>query len=445
VPPGEAGAGDREDLCRLLVRCARLEALGLARFAEPNHRRRLAGLPDDPFFPGQWALQQVGMPAAWEIAAGADLTVAVVDSGIRPHPDLLANLVQGYDFEDGDADPTDRTVGFSHGTQVAGVIGAAGNNAMGVAGVLWSVRIMPVRAFDSQGFGSTFDIANAIRYAAGLENSSGALPAEAARVINLSFASDSPTQVEEEACEAARAAGALLVAAAGNDGRARAQYPAAYPAVLAVAATGIDGKVTSYSNSGGWVDLAAPGGTGSQGVRVPGVDGAGQFTYPLVSGTSFSAPHVAGVAALLFGLRDMTPAEAEEVLLATAIDIGAPGRDDRSGAGIVDAYAAARAALDLEAPILHPFETVRVRLLAWPSLAVVREAATSETEAFDFGFGDVAAGEYVLEAGTDRNFDGILDGPGEVYGRWRDGGGGEVLAVVAGAARTDLDFAIAPR
>ena len=355
----------------------------------------------------------------------------------------MPNLVPGYDFQQRDDDPTDTNPNFSHGTQVASVVGAAGNNATGVAGVLWQVRVMPVRAFDAAGFGTSFAIANAIRYAAGLPNSSGGEPAEAARVINLSFAANEPTASEEAACVDARNAGAILVAAAGNQGRTQSYYPGAYPSVLAVAATDRAGGVTDYSNAGPWIDLAAPGGTFGDGVRTCGVDRNGQFIYVAVNGTSFAAPHVAGVAALLLCLRDEAPETIEQLLRETARDIGAPGRDDRAGFGLLDAGAAVTALLERPVPVLFRLEEVYVRLRHWPAGAPALEAATSEITTFDFSFLDVAPGEYVLEAGTDRNFDGVLDGPGEVYGRWSDENG-EVLTVVPGA-RTDLDFVIAPK
>jgi len=435
--------GGERSLCGLLAVCARLQAEGFARLAEPNYVRRLAGFPSDEHYGDQWGMEQIRAPAAWEHATAADGVVALVDSGIRPHPELAASLLPGWDFVDGDADPTDEALHFSHGTQVAGVLGAAGDNGVGVAGVLWSVPILPVRAFDASGFGTVFTIAHAIRFAAGLENDSGTVPERAAKVLNLSFASGTPTQIEEEACDAARAAGVFLLAASGNQASTSVRYPAGYASVVAVGATARDGSVADYSNRGPWIAIAGPGGTSEEGVRTTGRNSQGEFTYPFVSGTSYAVPHVAGVAMLVCALRPgSTPDEIEAILVESAQDIGEAGRDDGSGAGLVDAHAAALRALEAARPLVIPFEIVSVRLLRLPLRDVAMAAVTSDLAGFSWSLEGVRPGQYVLEAGTDRNFDGVLSGPGELYGQWNDG---EPLVVTAGQNRPDLDFAIAPR
>jgi len=443
--PVVAAADEFGALCELLTCCARLEADGLVRYAEPNYRRRLTDLPDDPLYGSQWGLEQVRAPAAWEHVVSTSLIVAVVDSGIRQHPDLVDQLVAGYDFEGGDDDPTDTSTKYSHGTQTAGVIAASGNNGAGVAGVFWDGRLMPVRAFDAAGFGTSFNISNAILFAAGLANSSGTVPSTPAVAINLSFASTIGTQAEEDACDAARAAGLFLAAAAGNESSAIVRYPAGYGSVMGVAATAIDGAPASYSNHGDWIDIAAPGGTRANGVRTTGIDSGGQFTYPFVDGTSFASPHVAAVGAMLMGLQSLTPAEVEQTLVDTARDVGDPGYDTRTGHGILDAYAAVLAVLALPPPVLIPFEPVRVRLLQLPQGQVVFSALTTDAEQLQWTLGPVGAGHYVLEAGTDRNFDGDISDAGEVFGRWTDGQGGEVLVVDPGAEPPVLDFTIGPR
>jgi len=429
---------DFRGLCDLLARCARLEAEGLVRWAEPNQLRRLAGLPDDPYFPEQWALAQVRAPAAWDLATTTDAIVAIVDSGVRAHPDLVDNLVSGWDFEANDDDPTDPTPGFSHGTQVVGIIGATGDNATGVAGVLWSAKLMPLRAFDTSGYGTSFDIANAILFAAGLDNESGTLPAEPASVVNLSFASTISTLVEEDACDRARAAGLFLCAASGNQGSTAVRYPAGYAAVVGVGATDSAARRAAYSNYGSWVDLVAPGGTRGAGVVTTAVLGSDQFGYLAVDGTSFASPHVAAVAALCRGLVPLTPAETEQVLLDSAQDIGAAGPDVQTGYGIVDAYRAALLALQQPPPPLYPYEEIEVRLLTEFTGTVVTSIRTDAAQGLAWTLPAVPAGRYILEAGTDRNHDGILSGPGELYGRWHDGEGADTL--FASEPRSDLDF-----
>ncbi|MDH3592823.1 MAG: S8 family serine peptidase, partial [Planctomycetota bacterium] len=408
--PGFAGA------CALLARCARLEADGLARYAEPNMLRRLAGRPSDPRYDEQWALEQIRMPDAWEIKTDATLVVAVVDSGIRMHPDVVANLVAGYDFVDDDQDPTDATRSFAHGTQVVSVLAGVANNGIGVAGVCWSARVMPVRSFGTSGFGTAFDIANGILFAAGRDNASGTVPAEAARVINLSFAASTPTQSEEDACIAARGAGILVIAAAGNDSSSNVRYPAGYASVLAVAATTIAGTPASYSNRGRWIDIAAPGGTRTQGVLVAGVGTGDMFDYIAVNGTSFASPAVAGVAVLALCVRDMTVDELEQLLLDNARDIHVAGDDERTGRGLLDAYAVLLGASNTEPPILGPFEPVTVQLRQHPSGAVFQVATTDRDAGLTWTFPMIPAGMYRLEAGTDRDLDGRLDEPGEVFG-----------------------------
>jgi serine protease len=443
--PAPRADAEVDRLCVLLARCARLEADGVARFAEPNYLRRLAATPDDPLYGEQWGMEQIRAPAAWELQTDADVVVAFVDSGIRMHPELVSRLVPGYDFRDDDADPTDLTVTYSHGTQVAGVIAAAGDNGVGVAGVVWNGKVMPVRAFGTSGFGVAFDIANSILFAAGLDNVSGTLPATPARVINLSFASGVPTQIEEDACDAAVAAGALVVAATGNDGRSDIQYPAGYASVLAVGATTINGTAASYSNYGSWLDLVAPGGTAANGIRTTGVNAFGTYTYPEVDGTSFAAPHVAGVAALVLAAAPATTvAELRQILIATAQDVGDPGLDERHGHGIVDAYRALLAALGVESPLLIPGETVTVRLIDEPAGTIAFSVTTTQAAGLFWTMENVSAGTYRLIAGTDRDFDGEIDDAGEVAGAWTDGEGGEVLTIGDGAV-PDLDFAIAPR
>ena len=442
APEAEA-AGEFAALCRLLSRCARLEAAGLVRYAEPNYYRRLAATPDDPLRSSQWGLDQVRAPAAWELIDSTNLIIAFVDSGVRQHPDVVDNLVPGWDFEEDDDDPDDPTPNFSHGTQVAGVLAAKGNNGIGVTGMLWNARLMPLRAFDSAGFGTAFDISNAILFAAGEPNESGTVPAELPTALNLSFASSIPTTAEEDACIAARAAGVFLCAAVGNSGTVSTRYPAGYDSVMAAAATTIDGDAASYSNFGNWIDISAPGGTSGNGVRVPGVVSGGGFGYPFVNGTSFSCPHVVAIATMCRSVATLTVDEVWQILISTARDIDSEGYDPRTGFGIVDAYHAVLAALGQTAPVLIPFEEVTVRLLRAGELSVLMSATTTQTEMLAFSFVGVPPGSYLLEAGTDRNLDGDITDAGEVFGRWQDGDGGDVLEVAG--SLSGLDFTIQPR
>jgi len=425
-------------LADVLVRCARLEARGIVRYAEPNEIRQLAALPDDPLLPDQWGLEQIHAFAAWDITTTSDKIVGIVDSGIRAHPDLAGNVIPGYDFQDNDDDPTDPTPNFSHGTEVAGVIAAVADNGRGVAGVLWTGRVMPVRAFDTAGFGTSFSISNAILYAAGLPNASGTLPAVPASVINLSFASTAFAMAESDACDQARAAGLFLCAATGNQGSTAVRYPAGYASVVGVGATTEEGQRAPYSNYGSDVDLVGPGGASGGGVVTTGIVAGDQYDYPFVSGTSFASPHVAAVAALCMGLAPLSPDQVESILLSTAQDVETAGVDLETGHGIVDAYKAALAALGQPPPVYIPYEEIEVRLLRPGNGALVASTRTNDALGFAWEIPSIPSGRYLLEAGTDRNHDGNLSGPGELYGRWGDG---EVLVV--DGPREGLDFAIA--
>lgn len=246
-------------------------------YAEPNYIvRPTATVPNDKYYPLQWHYPLINLPQAWEISTGTDAIVAVIDTGVLlAHPDLQGQLLPGYDFIsdpamalDGDGidnnpnDPGDGGQGNSsifHGTHVAGTIAAATNNDIGVAGIAWNARIMPLRAL-GKGGGTLYDIDQAIRYAAGLSNDSGTLPARRADIINLSLGGGGYSRSEQDVVTQARNQGVIIVAAAGNDAGATPYYPASYDGVVSVSDVGIDKTLAPYSNYGPDVDVAAPGG-----------------------------------------------------------------------------------------------------------------------------------------------------------------------------------------
>lgn len=332
----------------------KLAGVGSVEVAEPNRYRFTSVVPNDPRYAEEWGLPKINAPQAWDSTTGsASVVVAVVDTGADlSHPDLVGNLVPGYDMVDLGTNPTPpagwRFEGdFSgrdgvpadevgHGTHVAGTIAAVSNNALGVAGVAWQCKIMPVKALTRlvriadgavSGTGSSADVAAAIRYAA--DNGASA--------INLSLGSSSSTTVEANAVAYAVGKGVVVVAAMGNDGSGNPSYPAAYPDVVSVGAIDSAEKKASFSQTGSHIDVVAPG----VGIlsTVPG------GTYGTKSGTSMATPHVAGVAALIRSVKPTaTVAEVTDILRTTAKPLRDVATDpipnDRYGWGLVDAAAA---------------------------------------------------------------------------------------------------------
>ncbi|MFE7629396.1 S8 family serine peptidase [Kocuria sp. NPDC057446] len=380
-------AGELLGAEELAILTGALEEDPAVEYAEPDHLAGIAAVPDDPYYAtSQWNLQPVpaglGLPGAWDRATGSGQTVAVVDTGITPHPDLDANVLPGHDFvslhaggvqpghsRDGDGwdpDPRDegdyagpgecgigaaaRTSSW-HGTHTAGIAAARGNNATGVAGVAHGAKLLPVRALGACGDGYVSDIAVAIAWAAGEDVDGVPANPHPATVVNLSlgFLSSTCPASLQDGIDRALARGTSVVAAAGNHDRdARTESPANCRGVIAVAATTAHGARAGYSNWGR-VTLAAPGGdparqilsTADAGSSRPG---GGTYTYKY--GTSMASPTVAGVVALVRETDpSLSPAQVKEVLAATARPLpgACPGG---CGAGLVNPRAAvARATL----------------------------------------------------------------------------------------------------
>lgn len=274
----------------------------------------------DPRLPEQWALTAIGVEAAWSVTRGSGVTIAVIDSGSGPHPDLDANLDPGRNLFMGADEvgaPDVDTVG--HGTHVAGIIAAVANNGVGIAGVAPESRILPIRVLGPDGRGRSGDVITAVRLAA----DSGA------RVINLSLGGDQESPGLSDAIRYATEKGSLVVAAAGNDGPAAApKWPAAFELTLAVAFTDQQNVPSSRSQSGEYIDIAAPG------VSILSTTN-GDYGYS--SGSSMAAGFVSGAAALLFAAQPtLTNAQVRDILLRTATDIGAPGIDPLTGYGLLN-------------------------------------------------------------------------------------------------------------
>ncbi len=308
----------------------------LVDFVEPNYLRELHWAPvDEELYADQQSwIEAVNLPDAWNITTGdPELIVAVIDSGVSPtHPDLVDKLIPGYNAVDGSDNWADIS---GHGTHVAGIIAAAGDNMAGTAGAAMDVRIMPIRVLADNGSISVSSISSAIIWA--VDNG--------ADVINLSLGSDQASETELNAIQYAYQNGVPAVASAGNRFN-KISYPASYPEAISVGALNADGDRAQFSSILSSVDVAAPGELifSPHWNRVTGEDSwSDQLNNQPVSGTSFAAAIVSGTVALQ---KSVNPAlgveDIRRMLTSTAIDTGAPGLEAGVGAGQIYAEAAVR-------------------------------------------------------------------------------------------------------
>jgi thermitase len=344
----------------------RLRADPRVLYAEPNYIAHAAFVPNDPSYATQWNLAQVSAPAAWDLARGSgDIKIAVIDSGVdMNHPDLDMShrMIYGYDYIHDDPTPDDE---FGHGTHVTGILGAVTNNEAGVAGMAWYGQFLIYKVLDAYGGGTYADIVAAIESARD----------NGARIINLSLEGDQPSASLQDAVTRAYDAGILLVASTGNH-NGPVRYPAAYPSVIAVAATTNLDRYAWYSNFGPEVDVAAPGGL----VEAQIYSTLRSSSYGYQYGTSMSAPHVAGLAALIWSLDPtLTNDQVRQILLDTADKVDASshpyvnGRNNYLGYGRINADLATHTAtppvlvassqdLNITLPTDHPTATSTITL-----------------------------------------------------------------------------------
>ncbi len=319
-------------------------------------------IPNDPLFPLQYALVNIRAPQGWQLNTGAaSITIAIVDSGVDiSHPELAPKLLPGYDFVSMDSFPQDEN---GHGTHVAGIAAAQSDNGAGMAGVSWGAKILPVRVLNASNSGKYSDVALGIKYATD----------QGAQVINLSLGGSTPSSALEEAINYAAAHGVALVAAAGNNGGG-ILYPAAYPAVIAVASTDSANQRAASSSYGAAMDLSAPG------VSIYSLSPGGAFTYK--SGTSMASPHVAGALAVLMGANGGNAWLARQALEVSALDINPTGWDIYTGAGLIQLDAALqKMAPPTPSPTPSPSPT------ATPSITAIATAprAISVTPVYSWG------------------------------------------------------------
>lgn len=311
--------------------------------------------PNDPLYPFQWNLDQIGIEQAWRRSRGEGVVVAVIDTGVagrdvdeqgwRGVRDLReTDITDGWDFVSNRPLAHDL---HGHGTHVAGTIAQSTDNGYGVAGIAPGATIMPLRVLDENGRGSTGGIADSIRWAAD----------NGANIINMSLGGPIPSRVLDDAIQYAHRKGVTVIAAAGNSSTSLPSYPAAYRNVISVSATQFDRTTTFYSNYGRWITMAAPGGNTRVDQSGDGrPDGIMQETiaignpnrheFALYMGTSMASPHVAGVAALIYAQGITHPERIRDILTGTSTREVPRYERDRYGAGLLDADAATRAAIN---------------------------------------------------------------------------------------------------
>jgi len=350
-------------------------------YAQPNYLYQPLAVPNDPLYGRQWHYQSIAMEGAWDVTTGSSsVVVAVLDTGIlyssadpsKRHPDFAGRTVPGYDFitdpaiaADGDGrdpDPFDAVKYENyHGSHVAGTIGAASNNGVGVTGVDWQAKLLPVRVLGVGG-GTLADIVDGLMWAAGYGVSGVPANANPADVVNLSLGGAGACSPAWQAAFDLVADDVIVVVAAGNANVNASWFsPAGCAGVITVGATDVAGERSWYSNYGSRIDVMAPGGDLDEdldGDRFPdGVysigfnDTSGAFTYVYQQGTSMAAPHVAGVVALMKALEPtLDTAGALAALRASATPLTDAACDgwgaERTltsidcGAGLIDAFKA---------------------------------------------------------------------------------------------------------
>jgi serine protease len=352
----------------------------------PNHIVRPTRLPNDQWQGLQWFHGNIDLPLAWDISTGeppdAEIVVAVIDTGVfLNHEDLQGKLLPGYDFVrmqptgDDPGDPSSPGGSSWHGTHVAGIAAAASDNSVGVAGVSWGARILPIRTLTDQG-GTLYNTLQGIRYAAGLPNDSGTVPDRRADVINLSLGGGSFSQAEADLYQSIRDQGIFVIAASGNSAGA-VSFPAAYDAVFAVGATDATNARAYYSSFGNPLAFVAPGGdmrvdrTGdgfADGILSTVADdtsGVRKSAYAFYQGTSMATPVASGVAALARSVDPgLTPDRFEQLLVSGLLtdDLGPKGWDPETGWGQINALRTLRAVTDTNSD-LDPVLTANPGLL----------------------------------------------------------------------------------
>ena len=380
-------------------------------YAEPNYYIYAQSVPNDPETGKLWNMPVSGLPVAWSFKNSApNVTVAVLDTGIQTsHTDLQGIFVGGYDFcasnncAQTDTNPQPDSTNDTHGTHVTGTLAAVGNNGKGVAGVLYGgAKIVPVKVFYQASFTTADALAQAVRWAAGVQNvktndGKTLTNPNPAKIINLSLGTDQQSNTLENAVKAAQAQGALLVAAAGNVGGNSLFYPARYSGVLAVGAVNSDFGRSCFSNYGSGLDIMAAGGDGFlQNSACSGRNNEAILStfpgndYGYEAGTSMATPVVAGVAALVLAQNPgFSAADVTNQLKKTAYFDASSMTANQYGAGVVRA--------DSAFGFPGPGDSVSVSASGAGS-AVATATLKVNGESTPFTLDNLAAGSYTLKA-----------------------------------------------
>ncbi len=360
---------------------------GAVNFAEPDVLIPHDAIPNDTFYSLQWHHNTINSPIAWDETQGSNLVnVCILDTGAdTDHPDLIPNLVlPGYNANDTSTDVIEDA--FGHGTGTAGTAGAAGNNSEGIAGVAWNIGIVPVKinaADNSTSDAYISDMASGIAWCAD----------QGIKVANLSYGGAQYSTIDS-AAQYLKDSGGLLFMSAGNGGTYNSvdDFPD-YTSFVVVGATNNSDTLTAFSEYGPFVDIVAPG----EGIATTYLDG--QYVY--YTGTSFSSPMAAGLAALIYSINpDFSPSEVENFIFNTAVDLGAAGDDEMHGHGRIDAGAAVLAALDYSSvPNTPPVANAIISPESgYAPLIVSFDGSTSTDDVeiasyiWDFGDGDTGSG-----------------------------------------------------
>lgn len=306
---------------------ARLRADSSIAYAEPNGVARTQAIPDDPGYPNQWGLATIKAPQGWDLQQGDPaVIIAVIDTGIDlHHPDLSSKQVPGWNYDafSPGYNTTDTTDNNGHGTHVAGIVAAATDNTLGVAGACPRCLVMPVKVLGADGGGTYDAVASGIIYAAD----------HGARVISMSLGGSASSQTLQDAVNYAVSRGALLIAAAGNDGTNLPTYPAALNHVMAIAATSSTDQRANFSNYNTYISVAAPG----VDIYSTAWTSMAGSTYSYKSGTSMATPFVSGLAGLLFSQdASRTNATVRSMIERSADDINISGWDQYTGYGRIN-------------------------------------------------------------------------------------------------------------